>query len=90
MGYEEDGKNNDFSRPVLIIKKFSKKLFLGIPLTTKIKEHPLYHKIHFKGKEQSAMLLQVKILDSKRLTDKMGQISSDQFGEIKTALKLFF
>ena len=38
IGHEENGKNKDYSRPVLIIRKFNNHIFWGIPLTTQIKE----------------------------------------------------
>ena len=34
IGYEIYGKNELFNRPVLIIKKFSSSIFLGLPLTS--------------------------------------------------------
>jgi len=37
VGNEEDGKGRDFARPVLIIRKFNKSLFYGLPLSTAIK-----------------------------------------------------
>ena len=72
VGHEEDGKKERFSRPVLIVKKFNNYIFWALPLTTKIKDIVYYHKVHFKGKEQCVMLAQLRLLDSKRLTDKMG------------------
>jgi mRNA interferase MazF len=36
VGFEEDGKHEKFLRPVLILKKFNKELFLGIPNSDKI------------------------------------------------------
>ena len=62
IGHEENGKSQFFSRPVLVVRKFNKNLFFGIPLTTKIKENKFYHKISFKDGEQCAMLSQLKIL----------------------------
>ena len=59
VGHEQDGKNEEYSRPVLVVKKFSHRLFWGVPLTTKIKDTPHYHKFVFKGREQSAMLSQI-------------------------------
>src|SRR3989344_1315008 len=34
IGYEEDGKNELFERPILIIRKFNNSIFLAIPLTS--------------------------------------------------------
>ena len=49
IGDEEDGKGELFSRPVLVIKKFNKHLFWGIPLSTQIKENEFYYKFNFKS-----------------------------------------
>ena len=34
IGHEENGKNEFFNRPVLVVRKFSKHIFLGVPLST--------------------------------------------------------
>ena len=87
VGHEENGKNDLFSRPVLVIRKFNKRIFLGIPLTSKIKEHhKFYHKIHFKDQVQSVMLSQVRVWESRRLTRIKGKLSADQFEEIRRVL----
>jgi mRNA interferase MazF len=38
IGHEEDGKNDKFERPILVIKKWSNKTIVIVPLTTKIKK----------------------------------------------------
>ena len=40
VGYEIDGKRSDFSRPVLILKKFNQFSFLALPLTTNERPNP--------------------------------------------------
>ncbi len=42
VGFEQDGKGDKFSRPILVFKKFNQEIFWGIPLTTKIKENKFY------------------------------------------------
>ena len=83
IGSEIYGKGATFSRPVLILRKFSKRSFLGIPLTTKIKDNFGYHKFLFHGKEIYAVISDIKKMDSKRLGDKIGELPSNKFGEIK-------
>lgn len=56
IGHEENGKNSHFSRPILVIKKFNKRLFLAVPLTTQVKENKYYHRFTFKEKDQCAMI----------------------------------
>ncbi len=38
IGDEEDGKNQNFERPVLITRKFNNNVFLSVPLTSQPKE----------------------------------------------------
>lgn len=38
IGYEQDGKGEIFSRPVVIVKKYNNNLFFGVPLSTTIRE----------------------------------------------------
>ncbi len=86
IGFEQDGKGDNFLRPVLILKKFNKNLFLGIPLTSKIKENKFYYKIILNNKKQCLILSQIKIIDIKRLKNKRYIISDDEFKKVKTAL----
>lgn len=87
IGHEMDGKNKLFNRPVLVLKKFNKQLFWGIPLTTKIKDNPYYFKIHFQEKEQCAMLTQLRLWDAHRFGNPMGYLSKDQFNRLREAIK---
>jgi len=43
IGYEQDGKNENFARPVLVIKKFNNDIFLAVPLSSKVKEGKYYY-----------------------------------------------
>ena len=59
---------------------------MAIPLTTQIKEKLHYHKIIFNQRQQCAMLLQVRVLDSKRLDRKMGSLTREEFNKLKESL----
>ena len=85
VGHEADGKNEYYNRPVLVLRKFNKRLLWGLPLSTKIKDTPHYHRIHFNGKQQSIMLTHLRLYDSQRLTDKMGKLSGKQFEDVQAA-----
>lgn len=43
IGYEQDGKNEKFERPVLVLRKINRHLALTIPLSSKLKDHPYYY-----------------------------------------------
>ncbi len=87
IGCEEDGKNELFNRPILVIKKFNNSLLLAIPLSTKIKNSKYYHPIHLSGKDGSALLSQIRVLESKRLTHKIGTIANEQFEKVRKSVK---
>ena len=73
IGVEQDGKNHRYERPVLIVRKFNRRLLWGIPLSTKIKDFPHYLTIEFKAtkekepKERSFVISQMRSFDSLRL-----------------------
>ena len=87
VGFEQDGKGPDFDRPVLIIKGFSRQVFLCVPLTTKIKEGKYYHDISLgDGVRRMVILSQIRLIDSKRLQEKVTMIDESQFLKIKQAV----
>jgi len=90
VGHEANGKNDFFERPVLVVRKFNHRLFWGVPLSTKNKNTPHYHAFSFKDRDQYAMLTQLRIYDSNRMIDRMGQLSRGQFKLISQALKDYF
>lgn len=83
IGYEQDGKNFDFARPVIILRKFSNDVFLCVPLITKVKDNQFYFRFIFDDKENRAILSQIRFLDAKRLVNKKGVISKLDFNNLK-------
>jgi mRNA interferase MazF len=63
VGYEITGKGETFSRPVLIIKKFSRDVFWGVPITTKNKKGSWF--FYIKQINRVAILNQMKLFDRK-------------------------
>ena len=73
VGYEQNGKGEDFGRPIIIFRKFSNEVFWGIPLTTKIHSGKFYIPVNLEDKiARVATLSQLKLMDGKRLYQKMG------------------
>jgi len=88
IGCEEDGKNGDFERPVLVIKVFSDEVFLGIPITSADKvDKKYYFPVSCNGKSCFLILSQIRLFSTKRLSRKMGEINSDEFSGMKVILK---
>ena len=86
IGFEQNGKGNSFLRPVLVYKKFSPDVFLGIPLTSQEKEGKFYHSFVLKEQTSTAILSQIRLLDSKRLEYLHGRISRGDFNKLKQKL----
>lgn len=84
IGYEVYGKNKEFTRPVLILKKFNAQSFFGLPLTSNYKDIPSHFASDF-GSGGAIILDQGRTLDTKRLMKKMGRISKGQFKDVKKA-----
>lgn len=86
IGFEQNGKGNEFLRPVIVYKKFSKNVFLGIPLTKTIKENKFYYIFEFQNQTSNAMLSQIRLFDSKRLAYSTGRMSRGDYEKLKEKL----
>lgn len=75
VGYEMDGKRADFSRPVIVLRKYNQYSFLALPLTTNAKPNRWRVPVgEVAGVEAFAVLSQMRNLDSLRLIEKKGHI----------------
>ena len=90
IGEEQDGKNDNFERPILILRKFNKHLLKVLPLSTKIKEGDFYVNFISNDKDDisySVLLSQEKTISSKRLVRKIKRLSGNRFDLVKDRLK---
>lgn len=92
VGFEQDGKGQDFFRPILIFKKFNNSSFLGIPLTkSKIlnkKNDRFYYAFSFIPNITSlAILSQIRMIDVKRLARQIGTITEQDFKSLTKKFK---
>ncbi len=74
VGHEEDGKNQLYERPVLILKKFNSKIVWVLPMSSKIKSGKYYYQIEYGGVIYTVLLSQLKLMSSKRLIRQVQQI----------------
>jgi mRNA interferase MazF len=90
LGYEEDGKNENFERPVCVVRKFNKDMFIGLPLTSVQKDSEYYfpHTLH--AKEGSILLSQARVMSAKRLQRKLGHIGRGRFRELREKYRGLF
>ncbi len=90
IGYDVYGKGRLFTRPVLVLKKQSINSFIGVPMSTKLKERSDYYQITIKDKQTALMLGEIRKFDSRRLADKMGKVSEEKFEEVKAVVRQIF
>lgn len=88
VGDEQDGKNELFERPVLILKKFNNRVIWILPLTTQNKNGPYYYPLKDPGisKASFVILSQMRLISAKRLQRRMGRISFSQLSKIQNKL----
>ncbi len=91
IGDEENGKNDRFERPVLILKKFSRNSVVVIPLTTKGKSDSVFYYKLLQGENSWVILSQIRLLSTKRFLRKMYKVGRGEFLTIKSKTsKLIF
>jgi len=90
IGFEQNGSGDDFSRPVLVVKKFNNQMFWGVPLSTKQKSFDFYFNYTDPNDQKvSAILAQMRLVSVKRLKRKLYDLDNKKFGELSTRLKSF-
>lgn len=88
IGYEQNGIGSNFSRPVLVFKKFNNQMYLGIPLSSKQKNIDFYFNYTDPlGNSVAAILAQLKLISIKRFYRKMYLMDSSSFESIKRKLQ---
>ncbi len=91
IGFEQDGSGEEFLRPCVIVRGFGPKVCMVFPLTTSLNKHPLRIPLgNVDGKNASAILSQVRSIDTRRLVEKIGFLDKEKFDELrKNARNLF-
>lgn len=88
IGFEQDGTGRDNQRPVLIVRGFSKNICLVVPLTTSAKKNPYHVGLdEVDGREAFAVISQIRLIDTKRLVNKIGFLDQELFQKTKKAVK---
>lgn len=88
VGFEQDGTGKDFSRPVLVLKGFSRRVCLIVPLTTSKKKNPYHTSVGIVGgKDAYAIVSQVRLVDTRRLDTLIETVSEEILKTVKRAIK---
>lgn len=86
LGDEQDGKNDLFERPVLVLKKFNNKVAWILPMSTKAKKGAYYHNLEYEGRIFTVILSQLRLTSVKRFRRFIRKISPHQFSLIQDKL----
>lgn len=88
VGFEQDGTSEAYRRPILIIKGFSRHVCLVVPLTTSTKKNPYHHSVGLiEEREAFVILSQIRLIDTKRLHDRLAILDKEKFEEIRKAIR---
>ena len=91
VGFEQDGRGDEFLRPVLVFRKFNNEVFWGVPLTKTKKNSKFYFNFSFMpGVESAAVLSQMRLIDGRRLARRVGYLPKGKFQELIIKLKELF
>ncbi len=86
IGTESYGKGINFRRPVLVFKKLSSESFIAIPLSMQEKHGTWFVEIVLNNEKRWALLHQIKMAHSKRITIKLGELSESDLLKVKEKL----
>jgi len=90
LGREQNGGSHDFSRPVLVIKKFNNEMFWVVPLSTKQKSLNFYFNYTDpNGVPVAAILAQLRLVSINRFRRVLYELPGTQLYEIRTRLAEF-
>ncbi len=88
IGFEQNGSSENFSRPILIIKKFNNHMFWSVPLSTKQKDIDFYFNYTDEHNQKvSVILAQMKLISVKRFKRKLYDMPSGYMKDIKKRLQ---
>ena len=87
IGYEQDGKNEKYERPVLVLKKFNQNSLWILPITSSDKKGRYYYQFEHNNKKYSIILSQIRLICSRRLLRRIRKINKNEFMRIKKKFK---
>lgn len=87
VGSEQNGKHENFERPVLILKKYNADMFLAVPTTSKTKNGAYRYVIKTENNDIVINFSQMRTLSRRRLIRPVGDISKEEFEKIKQCIK---
>ncbi len=90
VGFEINGKSKLFTRPVVIVKKFTYGFYLVAPTTSQERKGTWYVNFPLSSLVKTVCLHQIRTIDYRRLFSKLGRLDEVDFRELKRSfLRLY-
>ncbi len=90
IGREQNGGSQDFSRPVLVIKKFNNEIFWVVPLSTKQKPLDFYFNYTDpNGIPVAAILAQLRLVSINRFRRDVYVLPAVLMGKVRARLRTY-
>jgi len=101
VGAEVDGKNENFERPVLVLRVYNKETMLVLPITSKEKLDDFHHKIRIQAKNRNSVtgeeyvksvwikLTQARVISNNRLLRKVDVVQQEEFDKVVEAFRKY-
>lgn len=88
IGTEQNGRGRNFLRPIIVLRGFSPEACLVVPLTTSNKKHSLRIPVGIiGGKEASANISQLRVLDTRRFVERIGVLEKQIFMDMRKTVR---
>ena len=87
IGAEIDGKNENFERPVLVLRVYNTRTMLIAPITSTEKNDPFHCRIGSKQGNSWVSLTQTRVIGIERFIRRVRALSEEEFGIVRKSLK---
>ncbi|OGG58937.1 hypothetical protein A3C89_03560 [Candidatus Kaiserbacteria bacterium RIFCSPHIGHO2_02_FULL_50_50] len=91
IGTEQNGKGEWFARPCIIMRGFGPDACLVVPISTSARNHPMRPSVGVvDGKNARANISQIRVIDTKRLAQRIGFLEEAEFLALKKIIGNLF
>ena len=88
VGYEQDGTGTNYKRPALVLRGLSRNVCVILPLTTSPKRDRFYIDAGIVEKKPAAAIIsQIRLIDTRRLVEKIATLDRAHFDLIRKAAR---
>lgn len=86
IGFEIDGKHKFYERPILVLKTWGPDSFLGVPMTSKLRESDYCMIVSVRDVPRGVVISQLRLLDRRRLLRRVGELAMRDLNAVRWRL----